>query len=328
VDDEDDKLLGWVKSQRKSLAQGKMDADKKTQLDEIEFSWASKINDIKWEEMYNRLQSYHSKNGNADVPNRWKEDLQLASWVMNQRQRRKKGIISDEQIQRLDALGFTWQHRERGVWEDRYQELIEFKEKYGHCNVSVGYKENPKLARFVNNSRTQKADGRLSQERIELLEQIGFQWAELNTDKWEERYLQLLYFNEENGHCNVPYNYSDNQQLGNWVSQQRQKKKSGNLLPERERLLEEIGFNWGNERDFGGVKPTELWDLRYQELLAFKQQHGHCKVPHNYFDNKQLGKWVSKQRQTRKQNKLLPERERLLEEIGFLWSASAEQEEL
>jgi superfamily II DNA or RNA helicase len=322
VADEDDKLFCWVRFQRNALAQGKLDEDKKAQLDEIEFSWASKLIDAKWEEMYERLRSYHSAHGNADVPNRWKEDLKLASWVMNQRERRKKGIISDEQIQRLDALGFTWQHRERGAWEDRYQELIEFKEKHGHCNVPFEYKEVSKLGKFVNAMRSHKTAGTLSQERIELLEQIGFQWSgevkeAFFTDKWEDSYLQLLYFKEENGHCNVPYDYPDNPQLGKWVSRQRQRKKSGKLLPERERLLEEIGFNWGNERDFGGVKPTELWDVRYQELLAFKQQYGHCNVPYNYPDNKQLGRWVSNQRMKRKQNKLTPEREKMLEEVGF-----------
>ncbi len=122
--------------------------------------------------------------------------------------------------------------------------------------------------------------------------------------------------------------YLDNPQLGIWVINQRQSKKNSKLLPERERLLEKIGFNWGSERYFGGVKPAELWDLRYSQLIEFKQQHGHCKVPYNYPDNKQLGKWVSKQRQRRKQNKLTPERERLLEEIGFVWSLSSERGDL
>ncbi len=327
--DDDDKLFRWVRSQRNALAQGKLDKDKKTQLDAIGFSWVSKIIDAKWEKMYNRLQGYYSKHGNADVPNRWKEDLKLAGWVNQQRQRRKNEMMPDEQVQRLDALGFTWQHRERGAWEDRYQELIEFKEKHGHCNVPFEYKEVLKLGAFVNAMRSHKTAGTLSQERIELLERIGFEWTVkevINIDKWEERYLQLLYFEEENGHCNVPHDYSDNPQLGRWVSQQRQRRKSGKLLPEREKMLEEIGFKWAII-DLGGVKQTEVWDLRYNQLLEFKQQHGHCKVPHHFPENSQLGKWVSSQRQKRRQNKLKPERERLLEEIGFFWSASPERKE-
>ncbi|MCW5199834.1 helicase associated domain-containing protein, partial [Desulfobulbus sp. F1] len=148
-------------------------------------------------------------------------------------------------------------HRERGAWEDRYQELIEFKEKYGHCNVPFEYKETPKLGKFVNAMRSHKTAETLSKKRIELLESIGFQWARdaqvFFTDKWEERYLQLLYFKEEHGHCNVPHNYSDNQQLGTWVSNQRRQRKQNKLRPERERLLEEIGFLWS-----ASPEPDEL----------------------------------------------------------------------
>jgi len=261
VADEKDALHNWVKKQRFKFFHEKLSDHKKKLLDEIGFSWESKLSDTRWMEMYLCLQRYYSEHGNTNVSAVYKKDMKLAGWVRTQRQRRKNELMPDEQIQWLDALEFAWQRRERGAcaWEDRYQELIEFKKTYGHCNV--------------------------------------------------------------------PYNYPDNPQLGIWVINQRQSKKNSKLLPERERLLEEIGFNW-TIVDFGGVKPTELWDLRYQELLAFKQQYGHCKVPYNYPDNKQLGVWVSTQRQKRKQNKLTQERERLLEEIGFLWSASPEYEEL
>jgi len=320
VAEEKDTLLRWVKMQRLMMAQGKLDMDKTEQLAAIGFSWMSTVMDAKWAKMYECLKSYHFEHGNADVPNRWECDLKLAAWVSVQRVRRKKGFISDEQIQRLDELGFTWQHRERGSWDDRYQELIEFNKKYGHCNVPLEYKEVPKLGAFVNNMRAQKKAeaGILSDDRINLLERIGFQWAELNTDKWEECYVKLLYFKDKYGHCNVPYNYSENPHLASWVSMQRNRRKRGKLLAEREKMLDEIGFNW-TTADLHKIKLSEQWNLRYSQLFEFKQQHGDCDIPINYPENPQLGKWVSKQRQ--KRDKLTQERMLLLEEIGFLWSA-------
>jgi hypothetical protein len=67
--------------------------------------------------------------------------------------------MPDEQVRLLDALDFTWQHRERGSWDDRYQELAEFKGQNGHCDVPMVYERNPKLGRFVNAMRTKKARG-------------------------------------------------------------------------------------------------------------------------------------------------------------------------
>ncbi len=259
------------------------------------------------------------------MPYSWKEDRKLARWVGQQRQRRKKGMVAEVQIRLLDELGFTWQHRERGSWEDRYQDLLTFKAKYGHCNVPFAYKETPKLGAFVNSMRTKKANGDLNQQRIELLDGIGFQWAVKefgNAEAWESRYAELTEFKATHGHCKVPHTWPENPLLGRWVSQQRQQKKSDNLLPKREEMLNAIGFDWGFTRDSGGVNPKDLWALRFDQLVEFKKQNGHCIVPYNQPDNRQLGIWVSNQRSSRKQNKLKPERERLLNEIGFSWTAN------
>ncbi|HEY5894486.1 MAG TPA: Helicase associated domain protein [Chthoniobacterales bacterium] len=99
-------LLGWVNHQRSMLARGKTEAERKAKLDALGFSWTREISDHKWNEMYDRLKNYHTQLGNADVPNRWKDDLKLAAWVGQQRQRRKKGLITDEQLHLLDELGF------------------------------------------------------------------------------------------------------------------------------------------------------------------------------------------------------------------------------
>ena len=38
---------------------------------------------------------------------------------------------------------------------------------------------------------------------------------------------------------------------------------------------------------------THTWDERFQQLVAFKEKFGHCKVPRLY---KGLGKWIADQR--------------------------------
>ncbi|MHB8522840.1 MAG: DEAD/DEAH box helicase [Limisphaerales bacterium] len=324
VADADAALHVWVSQQRSLLARGKIDAERRAKLDALGFSWSGEMTDRRWEEMYQSLKNYHTQHGNPDVPHRWKEDMKLAAWVSQQRQRRRKGLIMDEQVRLLDELGFTWQHRERGSWEDRYQELVEFKAKHGHCNVPFAYEEQSKLGAFVNSMRNKKASGDLSQQRIELLERIGIQWAvrELtNADAWESRYAQLTAFKATHGHCKVPNAWPENPSLGRWVGQQRQQKKSGKLHPKREEMLNAIGFDWGFTRDLGGVKPKDLWALRYSQLVEFKNQNGHCVVPYSQIDNRKLGNWVGNQRSNRKRNKLTPERERLLNEIGFSWTS-------
>jgi Helicase associated domain len=69
---------------------------------------------------------------------------------------------------------------------------------------------------------------------------------------------------------------------------------------------------------------------RVQQLLDFRQKHGHCRVPKRHVENPALGNWVNKQRQEFKRFQsgqkpcaLTPQRIQLLESIGMCWDASA-----
>lgn len=318
----DEKLANWTHRQRWLCKRGKLSAERKAMLETIDFKWNAEAIDLKWREMFDSLKAYHAAQGDADVPNGWKENKKLAAWVSHQRERRKKDNLSAEQIELLDGMGFTWKSRDVGTWEDRLAEVAAFKAKHGHCDIPVNNPENPKLGRFVNAMRTKKARGELSQQRSSLLESIGFKWGvreAKHKDAWEKRFDQLREFKATNGHCDIPVEWPENPQLGHWVSNQRQRKKIGNLHPKQEELLNSMGFDWGLKRDFGGVKPKDLWPLRYEQLVEFKKQNGHCDVPYNYTENRQLGIWVGNQRYKRKQNKLAPEYARLLNDLGFTW---------
>ena len=69
------------------------------------------------------------------------------------------------------------------------------------------------------------------------------------------------------------------------------------------------------------------WEQRFNELLDYKKEHGHCLVPMNYKENPQLANWVSTQRQEWKlfkdnrQTRLNEEKASLLNDIGFVWEA-------
>jgi uncharacterized protein YbgA (DUF1722 family) len=66
-------------------------------------------------------------------------------------------------------------------------------------------------------------------------------------------------------------------------------------------------------------KFEKKWNIQYKKLVEFKRHNGHCLVPHNYEHDKSLGDWVSVQRTLHKNNKIRPDRKRILDEIGFAW---------
>jgi hypothetical protein len=204
-------------------------------------------------------------------------------------------------------------------WLEKYNQLKNYKTKFGDCNVPQHYEHNRQLGTWVVNQRQRKE--KLSKERILLLEELCFEWeirTKSNEELWLERYNELIKFKEQHNHCNVPRNYKHNKPLSIWVDSQRRDYRRGKLLKKHEDMLNEIGFEW----EVKTKSNDELWNVRYEELVEFKRQKGHCNVPRKFQHNEQLGRWVSTQRQFYNQEKLSEARVTKLEEIGFEWVCS------
>ena len=219
-------------------------------------------------------------------------------------------MLSEERIQRLDEIGFRWQSIARPSWDEMFLKLVEFKKIHGHCNVPFNWSENPKLAWWVVNQRRRRTkNGPLSEKRIRLLNEVGFQWQVLYNSLWNTRFSELVEFKKVHGHCNVQSGWPENPKLSVWVAQQRGRRKKGNLSKERIRRLEELGFIWSIRDAF--------WEEMFSLLVKFKKTHGHCNVSQT--EHRRLGKWVSRQRQVKKEGKISKDRIRRLEELGFQW---------
>jgi hypothetical protein len=139
-------------------------------------------------------------------------------------------------------------------WYQRYQEMIEFKEEYGHCCVPVYWPQNPQLAQWVKRQRSQfklRTEGRHSNmidPRIQALNQAHFIW-DSHSVFWEKRLEELNKFREEHGHCRVPTRYPQNQELAVWAKSQRRQFKlfcqgdgKSHITTERIQKLVKLGF--------------------------------------------------------------------------------------
>jgi len=62
-----------------------------------------------------------------------------------------------------------------------------------------------------------------------------------------------------------------------------------------------------------------VWELRFEELKAYRRQHGSCQVASRSKKHPSLGPWVQYQRVLQRSDRLSAERTRRLEQIGFDW---------
>ena len=128
-----------------------------------------------------------NRHGHADVPMKYEDNQPLAIWCQRQRlafqkrQENGKGGITDDRVEALQSLGFTWTAhvptiRGKNVrWEDRMDQMREYKAKHGHLRVA---RDDEKLGNFValcrfNYRHNVKV---LTDDKRRQLEELGFEW--------------------------------------------------------------------------------------------------------------------------------------------------------
>mmetsp|Transcript_11373 Transcript_11373/g.23981 ORF Transcript_11373/g.23981 Transcript_11373/m.23981 type:complete len:546 (+) Transcript_11373:103-1740(+) len=229
-------------------------------------------------------------------------------------------------------------------WNRQYTRMLTFADDEGNVGHLAGGKiesmtgEEQKVYRSVykwqSTQRTAKKKGTLEPYQEVLLDRIGFRWVvpggpvQGPEGKWYKHYTALKEFKNTHGHLNVPREYPPHPKLKFWLKTQisvRRKKVAGKpegkyLSDERERLLGELGVNWGAKR------VTIPWESRFTELLQYRKDNGHCNIPWRWIGNRPLAAWVNAQRkkymdmQRGKTSNLTQDQIRRLEEIGFRWN--------
>eukprot|EP00979_Chaetoceros_neogracilis_P007710 scaffold1641_cov250-Chaetoceros_neogracile.AAC.4 len=191
-------------------------------------------------------------------------------------------------------------------WNTFFMELVEYKEKNGHCNFPTS---NGSLGKRISRQRALFRSKKLKADRYEKLVGIGFAFEnKIGNEKWNRRFVELVEYKEKNGHCNIP---TTNGSLGQWVMRQRSLFRSKKLKADRYEKLVGIGLIFEDAKvASGNVK----WNTRFMELEKYKEKNGHCNFPTR---NGSLGIWISNQRTVFRSKELKEDRYEKLLGIGF-----------
>ncbi|KAG7358130.1 type III restriction enzyme [Nitzschia inconspicua] len=194
--------------------------------------------------------------------------------------------------------------------------------------------------------------GKLAQGKIDLLNDLNFDWTLDPVATWEEMYEQLLEYYERFGSTLI--NTNINKELGMCG----RSFCSHSLYSEYEALLSILSFalpsGWAfaSPSSSRGRLPSHLsagksstterlkervstkkqetkfekrWESTYQRLVKFRNEYGHTMVPKSFNDGDEkphLGSWVFQQRNryTMKDPPYPKRRAEKLNSIGFVWS--------
>ena len=309
------KLGRWVSQKRAAKSKGNLGEEQMKTLDELGFIWD--VLDHLWEQGISRLQEYKTEHGHALVPQGYRssDGFKLGYWVNKKRMAKSKGTLGEQQITTLDKLGFVWDALDH-LWEHGINRLQEYKTEHGHALVPQGYRSSDgfKLGRWVSQKRVAKSKGKLGEEQMKTLDELGFVWDILD-HLWKQYINRLRSYKTEHGHVIVPKHYrsSDGFKLGRWVSNKRIAKSKGKLGERQIRTLDELGFVWD--------VLDHLWEQGTNRLQEYKREHGHALVPQDYrsSDGFNLGYWVRRNRLAKSKGKLGEEQMKTLDKLGFVW---------
>lgn len=266
-----------------------------------------------WDMYYGRLQKFQKREGHCLVPQKHIEDGQmLGVWTNNQR--RRKGLLTPIQLERLQNIGFRWDPLSE-QWEQGFDALKKYHKREGHSRVPIRTLENGfNLGAWVSHQRQLMNKGRLSTDRAKRLETLDFIWDPF-TEQWENGFDALRRFYKRESHCLVPNTHKEGDiKLGIWASTQRAKKHR--LSKDQIERLDSLRFCWDLR--------AEQFEQGILALRSFRNRERHCRIPANHVENGfSLGIWTRKRRQ--RKNLLTPDQVKLLDSLGFEWDPFSEQ---
>eukprot|EP00980_Cylindrotheca_fusiformis_P011722 scaffold2784_cov109-Cylindrotheca_fusiformis.AAC.1 len=126
----------------------------------------------------------------------------------------------------VDAAAISNRSQQSSRWNQRFQELLDYKNRHGDCNVPYLWPHNRPLSEWVKRQRHQfklKMEGRhsaLTEKRQGLLTQIGFVWNS-RASLWDSRYQELVEYYQEFGNVRVTKKTSKHRALSVWLKRQR-----------------------------------------------------------------------------------------------------------
>ena len=204
------------------------------------------------------------------VPHGYSEDPSFAEWIHRQRttyammlKQSNPNLMVKERMEKLLKIGFNFTvHSDK--WLDHYKMLEAYKMKHNHCRVPTHFAENPKLGRWVHTQRHQRRlqskekKSCMTQERINLLDKLGFLWEvrpslERPRATWQQRFEELKQFYSIHNHFLIRGSEDSHlSSLNTWCHEQKSRLKkleknngkdwSRRMGPERVKELVSIGF--------------------------------------------------------------------------------------
>jgi len=342
------KLGYWIKKQRNLFINGKMPEERFYLLEKIGMIWINerypsvfKMSDK--EVIFEYANAYFSEKNDLRIPYQYsvhdsfnQRTVFLGRGMEYIKYLYINGLLSEEEIEKWESIGIDWDYHPKIIltWNEKYEAVK------NHFNGNLKQIVNNDscyddgvliiISSFLDDCRQLYFSGKLEENKIKLLEDIGMVWN--YNIGWDECFE--LFKSSKNEENNYKYYYYIGRKLklDKWENEQRKLYAEGKLEESKISLLREAGFDFKEENiefeDNNGKSSIsneeQKWYWLYALAKKFYLENGHLLIPDDYNvkiygETYYLGLWIKKQRKAFIRGNMPKDKFYLLEKVDMRW---------
>lgn len=309
------RLGAWCNAQRSMNSKGTLSAERKRKLDELGFVWNQK--EEKWNKFYQRMERYVNEHGKLPTRAAIKTSPQIHDlyiWRITQMNNFQSGYLSKEQIVLLKKLGFKFKSQTNdNKWLNNYEKLKNYITEHGEFPKSCDTSDTDsyKIYRWVSWERKMYAEGKLDENQIRLLNELGIIWN-VKAEFWETNFELLSRYYEENGRVPSCKEKIAGRAIGQWYHKLVRKYANGELpddIAERFRVR-------GIPLEAGSVKNSSAnWFKCYSLFKEYFSEFRKIPAEKEVYKNAAIGNWYFKTLQAYHEQRLKPKGMEMMKEL-------------
>ena len=319
------RLGTWLRYQKTAYKAGKLSPARESLLRSLGVMFRANhhdFEDAKWRQNYALLEEYVSLKGHLPptTPYFTHKGVNLGIWLSKQKQAQKAGKLSHEQEALLRSVGVDFDVSEHDkAWQQNYDLLKEYISSKNSLPEHTTIYKDTKIGPWLVRQKQRYKAGKLSPEREALLRSVGVDFeASVFETQWQRNYELLKEYISIEGHLPPQSTVYNGVNLGTWLAQQKKADKAGVLPSARKALLCSLGL------DFETDKFEAQWHQNYNLFKEYVSAKGHLPARRTIFKGVRLGNWLTAQKVSCKEGRLLSDREALLRSIGVDFDVSQE----
>lgn len=305
----------WCANQRSLYKRDKLSQERIYKLESIGFKW--QLDEDVWINTYNEVKDFCSthKRFPSLLTDTDKKTRYLFYWLKYQKSEYKNNCLSDDKAQMLRDIGFglDTSRAETMRWEESFENLAAYINSTGKFPDKSDNEDTDKLLSWIYEQRKAKNKGTLSQDKIKLLDSIGFVWNSVQA-KWNKMFDTVWEYIAENGKTPEKSFKIDDMGIGAWYARQIKEYNANRLDPYRKSKIASLNKLLEDTRKHN---EDMLWLSRYNELQSFIEEKGHVPKSKDTFSGTNLYMWLRKQGTLFANGELSEDKANMLLKVGI-----------